>query len=50
MLQHDTRSDNTDRHPAFATIEPDVEAILIKRNRVESRSYIAPIPHTHWSA
>ena len=31
------------RYPEFASIEPDVEAILIQRNREVSRCFIVPI-------
>ena len=43
LLPLDTWSEITAAHPALASIEPDVEAILIQRNREVSRSYIVPI-------
>ncbi len=43
MLPLDAWSDITARHPELASIAPDVEAILIQRNRDEARSYIVPI-------
>jgi hypothetical protein len=43
LLPLDTWSDITERYPDLATILPDVEAILIRRDRDVSRSYIVPI-------
>jgi Family of unknown function (DUF5947) len=43
LLPLDTWSEITAAHPVLASIKPDVEAILIQRNREVSRSYIVPI-------
>jgi Family of unknown function (DUF5947) len=43
LLPLDTWSDIAERYPDLATILPDVEAILIRRDRDVARSYIVPI-------
>jgi hypothetical protein len=43
LLPLDTWSEITAAHPDLASIKPDVEAILIQRNKDVSRSFIVPI-------
>jgi hypothetical protein len=43
LLPLDTWSEITARYPELASIQPDVEAILIQRTKEESRSFIVPI-------
>lgn len=43
LLPLDTWDQLVARYPELASIEPDVEAILIQRNREGSRSFIVPI-------
>ena len=43
LLPLDTWAEIAAAYPAFAAIEPDVEAIVIKRNREVSRAFVVPI-------
>jgi len=43
LLPLDTWAEIAAAYPAFAAIEPDVEAIVIQRNREVSRAFVVPI-------